>query len=180
MFRNKKTLILLSAAIITALLVSGCWLLGITLVLSYDIEDKPAYTDTYFNGWFVDLTTEKDWQDHQDNLDEIYNLMFYGWITNYENTPATGRLYVYNDTTLHTIAEVESSATLVLDGIAIPADTTGGSGTTTEVPLIDLDLKPIRDLIMKGKFALYAITSNTPFHIRVFDSSVLVIFAVEP
>lgn len=174
MFRNKKTLTLLTAAIITTLLVSGCWLLGITLVLSYDIEDKPAYTNTYFNGWFIDLTTEEDWQDHQDQLDEIYNLLFYGWITNYENTEATGRIYVYKDTTLHTIEEVESNATLVLDGVVIPAD------TTVEVPLIDLDLKPIRDLIMEGKFGLYAIAANIPFHIRVFDASVVVIFAVEP
>jgi hypothetical protein len=174
MIKNKKTLTLLAAAIITTLLVSGCWLLGITLVLSYDIEDKPAYTDTYFNGWFVDLTTEEDWQDHQDQLDEIYNLLFYGWITNYESTPATGRLYVYKDTTLHTVGEVETNATLVLDGLIIPAD------TTVEVPLIDLDLKPIRDLIMEGKFGLYAIATNVPFHIRVFDASVVVIFAVEP
>ncbi len=180
MIKNKKTLTLLVAAVVTTILVGGCWLLGITLVLSYDIEDKPEYTDTNFNGWFVDLTTEKDWQDHQDNLDEIYNLLFHGWIENYESTPATGRLYVYQDTTLHTVGEVESKATLVLDGIAIHADTTGGYGTTTEVPLIDLDLKPIRDLIMKGKFGLYAIAANVPFHIRVFDSAVVVIFAVEP
>ena len=174
MIKNKKAVTLLVAVVVTTLLVGGCWLLGITLVLSYDIEDKPAYTDTYFNGWFVDLTTEEDWQDHQDQLDEIYNLLFHGWIENYESTPATGRLYVYQDTTLHTVGEVESQATLVLDGIAIPAD------TTVQVPLVDLDLKPIRDLIMKGKFGLYAIAANVPFNIRVFDASVVVIFAVEP
>ena len=173
MIKNKRTLTLLAAAIITTLLVSGCWLLGITLTLSYDIEDREAQTGVPLNGVFVDLTQEEDWRDHQDNLDEIYNLLFYGWITNYESTPATGRLYVYKDTTLHTIEEVESNATLVLDGLVIPAD------TTVEVPLIDLDLKPIRDLIMEGKFALYAIATNVPFHIKVLDSSVVVIFAVE-
>jgi hypothetical protein len=180
MFRNKKTLLLLTAAIITTLLVGGCWLLGITLTLSYDIEDEIVSTDTQFNSVMVDLTQEQDWKDHQDKLDEIYNLLFYGWITNYENTPATGRLYVYKDTTLHTVEEVETNATLVLDGVSIHADTTGGSGTATVVPLIDLDLKPIRDLVMDGKFALYAIASNVPFNIRVFDSSIVVIFAVEP
>jgi hypothetical protein len=174
MFRNKKTLLLLTAAIITTLLVGGCWLLGITLTLSYDIEDEIVSTDTQFNSVMVDLTQEQDWKDHQDKLDEIYNLLFYGWITNYENTPATGRLYVYKDTTLHTVEEVETNATLVLDGLVIPAD------TTIEVPLVDLDLKPIRDLVMDGKFALYAIASNVPFNIRVFDSSIVVIFAVEP
>jgi hypothetical protein len=148
--------------------------LGITLTLSYDIEDEIVSTDTQFNSVMVDLTQEQDWKDHQDKLDEIYNLLFYGWITNYENTPATGRLYVYKDTTLHTVEEVETNATLVLDGLVIPAD------TTIEVPLVDLDLKPIRDLVMDGKFALYAIASNVPFNIRVFDSSIVVIFAVEP
>ncbi|MFH1336337.1 MAG: hypothetical protein ABII96_07440 [Candidatus Zixiibacteriota bacterium] len=173
MIKNKRTLTLLAAAIITTLLVSGCWLLGITLTLSYDIEDEIVSTDTHFNSVIVDLTQEEDWRDNQDKLDEIYNLLFYGWITNYESTPATGRLYVYKDTTLHTVEEVETNATLVLDGLVIPAD------TTIEVPLIELGLEPVRDLIMDGKFALYAIATNVSFHIRVFDVSVVVIFAVE-
>jgi hypothetical protein len=170
---KKKSWALLSGAILATLLLGGCWLFGITLVLSYDIDDKDVSTYEPLNGWFVDLTTEKDWKDNQDKLDEIYILYFYGWIENYESTPATGRLYVYKDTTLHTVAEVESLATLVLDGIAIGPD-------TTEVPLIAMGLEPIRDLVMKGKFGLYAIAADVPFHIRVFDASVVVIFAVEP
>jgi hypothetical protein len=170
---KKKSWALLSGAILATLLLGGCWLFGITLVLSYDIDDKDVSTYEPLNGWFVDLTTEKDWKDNQDKLDEIYILYFYGWIENYESTPATGRLYVYKDTTLHTVAEVESLATLVLDGIAIGPD-------TTEVPLIAMGLETIRDLVMKGKFGLYAIAADVPFHIRVFDASVVVIFAVEP
>lgn len=170
---KKKSWTLLAVAIFATLLLSGCWLFGITLVLSYDIEDQPAYTDTNFNGWFVDLTTEQDWKDNQDKLDEIYILYFYGWIRNYELTPATGQLYVYKDTTLHTVAEVESLATLVLDGLVIPAD------SAVEVPLTVMKLEPIRDLIMKGKFGLYAIATDVPFHIEVYDATVVVVFAVE-
>jgi len=170
---NKKSWTLLAVAILATLLLSGCWLIGITLVLSYDIDDKDVSTSAPLNGWLVDLTTEQDWKDNQDKLDEIYILYFYGWIKNYEGTPATGRLYVYKDTSLHTVADVESLATLVLDGIAIGAD-------TTEVPLIAMGLEPIRDLIMKGKFGLYAIAKEIPFDIKVFNASVVVIFAVEP
>jgi hypothetical protein len=170
---KKKSWTLLAVAILATLLLSGCWLFGITLVLSYDIDDKEISTDEPLNGWLVDLTTEQDWKDNQDKLDEIYILYFYGWIENKEGTPATGQLYVYKDTTLHTIAEVESLATLVLDGLVIPAN------STVEVPLTAMKLEPIRDLIMKGKFALYAIATDVPFDIRVYDATVVVIFAVE-
>ena len=37
----------------------------------------------------------------------------------------------------------------------------------------------IRDLVMEGKFHLYAIAANVPFEIKVFDATVVVIFAVE-
>ena len=171
---KKKSWTLLGVAIFATLLLSGCWLFGITLVLNYDIENEIASTNTHFNSVMIDLTEEQDWKDNQDKLDEIYILYFYGRIQNYENTPATGQLYVYKDTTLQTIAEVESLATLVLDGLVIPAD------STVEVPMTAMKLEPIRDLIMKGKFALYAIATNVPFNIRVFDATVVVIFAVEP
>jgi hypothetical protein len=156
------------------LLVSSCWLLGITLTITHDIEDEIVSTDTHFNSVAVDLTKEEDWRDNQDKLDEIYVAYFYGWVHNYESTPATGKLYVYKDTTLHTLAEVESKATLVLGGLVFPPD------TTMEVPIAAMKLEPIKDLIKEGKFALYMLAENTPFDIRVFDASVVVIFAVEP
>jgi hypothetical protein len=171
---NKKSWTLLAVAIGATLLLSGCWLIGITLVLSYDIEDKIVSTDTQFNSVNVDLTQEQDWQDHQDKLDEIYILEFCGKIYNHESTPATGQLYVYKDTSLHTVADVQTKATLVLDGLVLPAN------DTTEVPLTFMKLEPIRDLIMDGKFTLYAIATNVPFYIEVFDAAVVVVFAVEP
>ncbi len=169
---KRRSWVVLSAALFATLLLSGCWLFGITLVLSYDI-DEIFSTEEYFNSVAVDLTEEDDWKDNQDKLDEIYNLLFHGKIYNSEDDTATGQLYVYKDTTLHTIAEVESLATLVLDGLVVlPHD-------TLEVPIMEMKLEPIRDLIMEGKFGLYAIAADVPFNIRVFDATVVVIFAVE-
>lgn len=170
---KRSNWIVLSVALFATLFLGGCWLFGITLVLSYDIEDKDFDTDEPLNGWLVDLTDEDDWKDNQDKLDEIYNLLFHGKIHNLESDTATGQLYVYKDTSLHTIAEVESLATLVLDGLAVPP------GDTLEVPIMEMKLEPIRDLIMEGKFGLYGIAKDTPFHIKVFDATVVVIFAVE-
>jgi hypothetical protein len=163
----------LTVALGVSMLLSGCWLFGITLVLSYDIEDEIVSTDTNFNNVAIDLTEEEDWRDNQDKLDEIYNLLFYGWIENYETTEATGQLYVYQDGSLTTIAEVQAHATLVLDGLVLPPS------SVVEVPVTEMKLEPIRDLIMEGRFHLYAIATNVPFHIRVFDATVVVIFAVE-
>lgn len=170
---KKRSWLVLSVALFATLLLSGCWLFGITLVLSYDIEDEIVSTHESFNSVAVDLTEEQDWKDNQDKLDEIYNLLFHGKIYNFMNDTATGQLYVYKDASLHTIAEVESLATLVLDGLVVlPLD-------TLEVPIMEMKLEPIRDLIMEGKFTLYAIAADVPFHIRVFDATVVVIFAVE-
>lgn len=171
---KKKSWICLGATLGVLLLISGCWLFGITMMLTYDIENEIVSTDTHFNSFMIDLTKEEDWQNNKDKLDEIHHLFFYGWVENYLNTNATGQLYMYKDTTLHTIAEVESLATLVLDGLVLPAD------STVEVPLTAMDLQPVRDLIMDGQFGLYAIATNVPFHIRVYDASVVVVFAVEP
>jgi hypothetical protein len=171
---KRNSWIILSLALFATLLLSGCWLFGITLVLSYDIEDEIVSTDTNFNSVAIDLTEEQDWIDHQDDLDEIYNLLFYGWIENHESTEATGQLYVYKNDSLTTIAEVQANATLVLDGLVLPPS------SIVEVPLTEMKLEPIRDLIMEGKFQLYAIATNVPFHITVYDATVVVIFAVEP
>jgi hypothetical protein len=171
---KRKSWILLSVVLVAALFLSGCWLFGITLVLSYDIDEEIVSTDEGFNSVAIDLTEEKDWKDNQDNLDEIYSLLFYGYIINHQSTLATGQLYVYEDGSLTTVAEVESLATLVLDGLVIPAN------DTLEVPLIHMvRVDHIRDLVMEGKFHLYAIATNVPFHIEVYDATVVVIFAVE-
>ncbi len=170
---KRKSWTLLSVTLFATLLLSGCWLFGITLMLSYDIENEIVSTDTQFNSVAIDLTEEDDWKDNQDKLDEIYNLLFYGSIQNYESTEATGQLYIYEDGSLTTISDVQTHATLVLDGLVLPPD------STTYVPLTEMKLEPIRDLIMEGKFHLYAIATNVPFNIRVFDATVVVIFAVE-
>jgi hypothetical protein len=170
---KKRSWIILAGVLFATLLLTGCWLFGITLVLSYDIEDEIVSTDTQFNSVAVDLTEEEDWRDNQDKLDEIYNLLFHGKIHNYGDTTATGQLYVYKDTSLDNIEEVKSLATLVLDGLVLPPD------STVEIPIMEMKLEPIRDLIMEGKFVLYGIAANVPFHIRIFDATVVVIFAVE-
>jgi hypothetical protein len=49
-----------------------------------------------------------------------------------------------------------------------------------EVALVHMaNIDEIRDLVMEGKFHLYAIATNVPFEIEVFDATVVVIFAVE-
>jgi len=171
---KRKSWTIFSVALLATLFLSGCWLFGITLVLSYDIDERIYSTDESFNSVAIDLTEEEDWKDNKDKLDEIYSVLFYGYIINHESTPATGQLYVYKDGSLNTVSEVQSNATLVLDGLAIPAN------DTLEVPLIHMvRVDHIRDLVMEGRFHLYAIATNVPFHIEVFDATVVVIFAVE-
>ena len=170
---KRKSWAILSVAVLATLLLSGCWLFGITLMIAYDIEEEIVSTNTVFNSVAIDLTEEDDWKDNQDKLDEIYNLLFYGWIENNTGTEATGQLYLYEDGSLSTVAEIQANATLVLDGLVVPAS------STVEVPVTEMKLEPVKDLIKEGKFYMYAIAANVPFDIRVFDATVVVIFAVE-
>jgi hypothetical protein len=170
---RRKSWAMLSVAVLATLLLSGCWMFGITMMLSYNIDEEIVSTDTNFNSVAIDLTEEEDWKDNEDKLDEIYNLLFYGSIQNHETTEATGQLYVYEDGSLTTISQVQTHATLVLDGLVLPPS------SITYVPLTEMKLEPIRDLIMEGRFHLYAIATNVPFEITVFDATVVVIFAVE-
>ena len=170
---RRKSWAMLSVAVVATLLLSGCWLFGITMMLSYDIEEEIVSTNTSFNSVAIDLTEEEDWKDNKDKLDEIYNLLFYGSIQNHQSTEATGQLHVYEDGSLTTISEVQANATLVLDGLVLPPS------SVTYVPLTEMKLEPIRDLIMEGRFHLYAIATNVPFEITVFDATVVVVFAVE-
>ena len=170
---KRKSWVILSVAVLATLLLSGCWLFGITLMIAYDIEEEIVSTNTVFNSVAIDLTEEDDWKDNQDKLDEIYNLLFYGWIENNTGTEATGQLYLYEDGSLSTVAEVQANATLVLDELVVPAS------STVEVPVTEMKLEPVKDRIKEGKFYMYAIAANVPFDIRVFDATVVVIFAVE-
>lgn len=170
---KRKSWAILSVAVLATLLLSGCWLFGITLMLVYDIEDEVVSTNTAVTSMAIDLTEEDDWKDNKDKLDEIYNLLFYGWFENHLSTEATGQLYVYKDGSLTTKTQVQDNATLVLDGLVLPPS------STVEVPLTEVKLEPIKDLIMEGRFHLYAIAANVPFHITVSDATVVVIFAVE-
>lgn len=170
---RRKSWAMLSVAVLATLLLSGCWMFGITMMLSYDIEEEVVSTDTNVNSMAIDLTEEEDWKDNKDKLDEIYNLLFYGWFENHLGTEATGQLYVYKDGSLTTIAEVQANAILVLDGLVLPPS------SLVEVPLTEVKLEPIKDLIMEGKFHLYGIAANVPFEITVSDATVVVIFAVE-
>jgi hypothetical protein len=169
---KRKSWATLSVAVLATLLLSGCWLFGITLMLTYDI-DEIVSTNDVFNPVAVDLTEEDDWKDNEDKLDEIYNLLFFGTIENFMSTPATGQLYLYEDGSLTTVAEVQANATLVLDGLVVPPN------STIEVPVTEMKLEPVKDLIMEGNFYLYAIAANVPFSIEVRNATVIVIFAVE-
>lgn len=170
---KRKSWAILSVAVLATLLLSGCWLFGITLMITYDIEDEVVSTDTDVTSMAIDLTEEDDWKDNKDKLDELYNLLFYGWFENRLGTEATGQIYVYKDDSLTTKADVQAYATLVLDGLVVPAN------DSLEVPVTEMKLEPVKDLIMEGKFHLYVIATNVPFEIRVFDATVVVIFAVE-
>lgn len=108
MFAVKNAVRLTGLALI-ALLAAGCLVSG-TFVI---VED---FTFTAQSGFYfhpVDITTECDWADHKDDIDQIDVVGVEFWITNTESGPGTFDAYV-NDFSGATPTSVPGTARRLL------------------------------------------------------------------
>jgi hypothetical protein len=151
-------------------LASGCWfLLSGTWVIVYAVADEEIdNTHPGLNVFDVDLTDEDVWTDHKDNLDNIEDVAMTFNFINEMDTEATGRIYVSSDNSLTDTTAIKATATLILDGLTIPA------GDTLQVDLafyydVFQNFEALRDLVKTGAFTGYAIVPNsTEVYIRHF------------
>jgi len=153
-------------------LVSGCWIFSGTWVIIYEVDEADIEKDDEHNFYkfTVDLTTESIWEDHKDDLDNIEDITFTFKLINQGNTPATGQVYVSPDDTL----TVMGSATIILDGISVPA---GDSLHVTMAHYYDLlqNFETLRGLVKTGVFTAYAIVPDMSVKFR--DVVVVVTFS---
>lgn len=149
-------------------LVSGCWfLLSGTWIIVYAVADEEI-DDTHpgLNIFDVDLTDEDVWVDHHDNLDNIEDVAMTFRFVNELPTEATGRIYVSSDNSLADTNAVKSSATLILDGLTIPANDTLQVDLAFYYDILQ-NFEALRDLVKTGVFTAYAIVpSSTEVYIR--------------
>ncbi len=150
-------------------LASGCWfLLSGTWVIIYAVADEDIHQSTGLHKFDVNLTDEDVWKDHKDNLDNIEDVAMTFNLVNEMGTEATGRIYVSSDNSLTDTTAIKASATLILDGLTVPAN------DSLKVDLafyydVFQNFEALRDLVKTGVFTGYAIVPNsTQVHIRHF------------
>jgi hypothetical protein len=150
-------------------LASGCWfLLSGTWVIVYAVADEDIDQGVGLHKFDVDLTQEDVWKDHKDNLDNIEDVAMTFNLVNELPTEATGRIYVSSDNSLTDTTAIKASATLILDGLIVPAN------DSLKVDLayyydVFQNFEALRDLVKTGAFAGYAIVPNsTQVYIRHF------------
>jgi len=151
---NGKYLWLLPLLVIA--LVSGCWLVSGTWVIIYEVEDADIFATEHFYKFTVDLTKESIWQDHKDDLDNIEDIAFTFKLINQGADTATAQVYVSPDDTL----TVMSSATIILDGLSVPPDSTFHVTMAHYYELLQ-NFETLRDLVITGNFTAYAVVPDT-------------------
>jgi hypothetical protein len=150
-------------------LASGCWfLLSGTWVIIYAVADEDIDQGVGLHKFDVDLTDEDVWTDHKDNLDNIEDVAMTFNFINELSTEATGRIYVSSDNSLTDTTAIKATATLILDGLTIPANDSLHVDLAFYYDVFQ-NFEALRDLVKTGAFTGYAIVPNsTMVYIRHF------------
>jgi hypothetical protein len=162
--------------LLTLVLASGCWfLLSGTWVVVFAVADEDIHEDVGLHKFDVDLTDEDAWSDHKDNLDNIEDVAMTFNLVNEMDTEATGRIYVSSDNSLTDTTAIKASATLILDGLTVPAS---GSLKVDLAYYYDVfqNFEALRDLVKTGSFTGYAIVPDSD-HVKISHFVVVVTFS---
>ena len=138
---------------------SGCIVSG-TFTLNYLVEDLSSGTSIQFAA--VDITDEEEWEDHGDDIDQIEHVGFELWYSNTEVLgPVDFSMYVddWGTDTLDTSEDIDSLATVIIDGLVIQQ---GLNQHTTfgESLLLIQNLETLKSLAQTGRFHFYAVSAN--------------------
>ncbi len=148
----------LPALVATCFLLAGCLISG-TFVVTIFVEDEEFTTADGFYYYYVDLTTESEWEDHQDAIDNIDVVGFELWINNTSGAATTFDVWVDDGANepLETLPEVQASATQIIDGLAI---TDGDNFITYGQSLAALqNVETLKTLVETGEFHYYGYSS---------------------
>jgi hypothetical protein len=181
--QNRPTIVpvLLLTGFLTGLLTvailcrCSAWLGSTTLRITYYLEDEIYYdVENGVQNAKVDLRENSDWQEHHDDVTGISRILVAFWAINPVANDATAQFYISLDDSLVTAQEIRDQATLVLDGINVPAqDTVYISAADSYQYFHNVD--ELTDRLLEGQFFLYCIADAAPFEIEVPDSAALVV-----
>ena len=177
MNESRRIFRLLVVALLCCLGVTGCLLSG-TFVIDLPLDEMLFSSSTFYQQK-LDLTDNQTYNEHKDQIKDITDIGFALKIENKTGSNASGELYLSDDSTYTTVAQVKNSATLVLTGISVPPNTTKSINWSESYQYIK-NLEVLKDQAKSGSFWVYAIIDNAPLNLRIYDASVIITFAAVP
>ncbi len=173
----KKLLMYLPILLIIAFV--GCNIITGNILIVIDLDDQTVTGESSgFESWPVDREDFSDWKDHADDLNHVVDLGFATQIINNGNSEATARFWV-SENPYADVASVEANATLVLNTITIPAGATKKITWSESYDYIE-NFDTLKELIMKGKFWLYATAVSSNVNVTFHKNAIILTINAKP
>jgi hypothetical protein len=160
------------------LLMGGCLMISGTFVI---VEPFSFTTQTGFYHYYVDITDEKDWEDHKEDIDDVDLVGFDMYFTNNEDFDVTFNVYLApgGDDALGSPDEVTadgSGAVKVLSNITLPTGQTHVTYGESFAYLTNVDA--LKKLVKAGQFHYYGVSDGgTDDGYKVDKGKVIVTFS---
>lgn len=161
--------------LLTVISVCGCWLISGTWVIIFAVANENITAGEGFHKFDVDITGESIWQDHKDNLHSVEDVALSFKLINHLSTEATAKVYVSSNNSLADSNAVKSSATLILDGLTVPANDSLHVSFAFYYDVLQ-NFETLRDLVETGVFTAYAIVPD-PQNVKVRYAVAVVTFS---
>ncbi len=159
MLKLFKNYIVLGLAVLV--LLAGCGIVSITIMVDEEF-DLVGTGDFYYLD--IDVTSNSDWQDHEEDIEFVELVAFDIWLTNSEATEVTFEGYVddYDNTLCGSRAcfdALSPSPTRVLKDIVIPAGSTRHITPGQSFAHIE-NVDVMKTLARQGQFNFYGISTG--------------------
>ncbi|MCK4574142.1 MAG: hypothetical protein KAU36_07210 [candidate division Zixibacteria bacterium] len=168
--------LLMTGVAAIVLLAVGCLVSG-----TFVVTEPFSFTaETGFYAYQVDVTDEKDWEDHKDDIDNIDMVGFELWITNNEAFPVTFNAWVDDADnpfcTGATCFDALTTKTIIIDNLTIPAGPTMRRHVTYGESFTYLEnVKVLKKLVKEGRLNFYGTGSDGTDLGFVVDSGVVIV-----
>jgi hypothetical protein len=155
-----------------AVIYFGCGIPTTQITLTYRIDDI-ASTDQNVDKYWLDLTTEPDYEEHRDNIREIESIAIVAIVINNGDVAASGEVWVDTDSNYTEPDTVTTYATRVFVSPTVdPGDTLRINWGDAYIYMEGDEY--LDSLIMdEGAFAVYGLADQTPFDIRIIAEVVI-------
>lgn len=171
MIASKHIYRLLGLALI-ALVATGCLVSGTFII----VEDFTFTAQTGFYFYPVDITTEQEWEDHKDDINQIDVVGVEFWITSTESGPVTFDAFVDNFSG-GTPSSVPGTATKIIDAFTVNPGANQHITYTQSLTFIK-GLDRLKALAKTGKFDYYGTsTGNEGTTFKIDSGKVIVTFS---